>query len=81
LLRARAWRSPPPLDDAVEADTFQDPVQDAGDELGHQVADNEDEQGGNELGHERGHIGPGVLDAAWKSTARITYGSFELGSG
>src|SRR5215216_2631463 len=32
--------------------------------LSHEVADQHDEQGGGELGHEGGHIRPGVLDAA-----------------
>src|ERR671910_934039 len=46
----------------VEADPLQDPVQDAGDGLGHDVADEQDDQGGQQLGDEGGNVRPGVLD-------------------
>src|SRR4051794_32495174 len=54
---------PAPLDGTVEADALQESVGGLADELGYEVADEQDQQERHELRHEGGDVAPGVLDA------------------
>jgi hypothetical protein len=54
---------------AVEADPFQDLVEDAGDDLGEQVADQDDEQGAASLGTNVITLDQALETPPWKSTA------------
>jgi hypothetical protein len=62
LAPGQSLLDPATLDGAVEPDPFQDLVEDGGDDLGQQVAGQDDEQGGGQLGHERDDVGPGAGD-------------------
>jgi hypothetical protein len=53
---------PAPFHGPVEADPFQDLVEDGGDDPGQQVADQDDHQGGGQLRHEGDDVGPGAGD-------------------